>query len=83
MKTLIMRDNIYGRTTTVNAKRTYQTKSGNWVAEVDETEVSQAVSDLCQGLENCTCTDLHVEADQDDDGKEYRILTSQSEENPK
>jgi len=76
MKTLIVKENVHGRTTKVNAKTTYQTDSGKWVAEVDGSEFRNACVDLCQGLEDCTCDDLHVEADLDDDGKEYRITTS-------
>ena len=75
MKTLIIKDNTHGRSTKVNAQTTTQTKSGKWVAEVDETEFDHACTDLCQGIKECSCDDLHVEADQDDDGKEYSILT--------
>ena len=76
MKTLIVKDNIHGRSTKVNAKTTYQTDFGKWIAEVDGTEFRHACVDLCQGIEDCTCDDLHVEADQDDDGKEYSISSS-------
>ncbi len=74
MKTLKVKDNIHGRITKVNANKTYQTKSGEWVAEVDREEFDHACYDLCHGINDCTCEDLHVEADQDDDGKEYSIL---------
>lgn len=74
MKTLIVKDNIHGRTTYVNAKRTYQTKSGKWVAEVEKTEFDHAFFDLCHGIEDCTLESLHVEADLDDDGTEYTIV---------
>jgi hypothetical protein len=74
MKTLIVKDNIHGTTTKLNAKKTYQTKSGKWIAEVDETEFSYACFDLYQGAQDCKCEDLHVEADQDDDGTEYSIF---------
>ncbi|MHB1013923.1 MAG: hypothetical protein ACYC2W_01410, partial [Desulfurivibrionaceae bacterium] len=74
MKTLIVKDNIHGRKTKVNAKTTYQTDSGKWVAEVDGAEMHQACSDLCSGIKNCSCEDLHVEADEDDDGKEYSVV---------
>jgi len=73
MKTLIVKDNIHGRTTKVNARKTYQKKYGDWVAEVDETDFENACSVLCEGITNCTCDDLHVEADLDDDGTEYTI----------
>ena len=75
MKTLIIKENIHGRKTEVNAKTTYQTESGKWVAEVEGTEMRRACVDLCSDIKNCTCDDLHIEADQDDDGKEYRILS--------
>jgi hypothetical protein len=76
MKTLIITENSRGRTAKVNATTTYQAKSGNWVAEVDGTEFNDACSYLCKDVEGCTCEGLHVEADQDDDGKEYRISSS-------
>ena len=78
MKTLIVKDNIHGKTTKLDARETYQTRSGKWIAEVDGTEYYHACSYLCQGIEDCHCDDLHVEADQDDDGKEYSILTTYS-----
>ena len=74
-KTLIIKDTIHGRATKVNALSTSQTKSGKWIAEMDRTEFYDACSDLCKGIKDCSCEDLHVEADQDDDGKEYTILT--------
>ena len=73
MKTLRVKENIHGRTTKLNAKKTYQTNSGKWIAEVDGTDFRHACFDLCEGIEDCTCEDLHVDADQDDDGKEYNI----------
>lgn len=76
MKTLIVKDNVYGRETKVNATKTYQTDFGDWVAEVDPQALHRACDILCQGIEDCTCDDLHVEADQDDDGKEYSIRSS-------
>ena len=75
MKTLIIKDNTHGRITKVNARSTSQTKSGKWIAEVDKTQFDRACYDLCQGIKDCSCENLHVEADQDDDGKEYNILT--------
>lgn len=73
MKTLIVKDNTHDRATQVQAKRTYQTKSGKWVAEVDQGEFDQARNDLCQDIKDCTLDNLHVEADVDDDGTEYTI----------
>ena len=71
MKTMTVRENIHGRKTEVTAKTTYETGAGKWVAEVDETEINRACLDLCRGIGDCTCEDLHIEADLDDDGKEY------------
>ena len=76
MKTLRVKENVHGRTTTVHAKTIHQTNSGKWVAEVDGTELRHACFDLCEGIKDCSCDDLHVDADQDDDGKEYRIEKS-------
>jgi len=73
MKTLIVKENTHGRQTKINAKNTYQTEEGNWVAEVDEEEMKNACYALYRGLKDCTIKDLHVEADKDDDGKEYII----------
>ena len=75
MKTLIARENIQGRKTEIIAQTTYPTNSGKWIAEVDGTEFRRACLDLCHGIKDCTCGDLHIEADQDDDGKEYSILS--------
>lgn len=74
MKTMTVREGSRGRKTKVTAKTTYQTTSGEWVAEVDGIEFQQACSYVCQGIEDCVCENLHVQADQDDDGKEYRVL---------
>ncbi len=74
MKTLTVQENTSGRKVTVRAQATHQTTSGKWVAEVDEAEFYDACSDLCRGIKDCGCENLHVEADQDDDGKEYSIL---------
>ena len=76
MKTLIVKENSQGRITKVKAQNTYQTKSGEWVAEVDETEFGQACLDVCRDVGGCTCENLHVEADQDDDGTEYSVSLS-------
>lgn len=73
MKTMIVKDNIHGRSTKVTAQKTYQTDYGEWIAEVEGKEFRRACFVLCDGIEDCTCDDLHVEADQDDDGKEYII----------
>lgn len=75
MKTLIVKENIHGRKTEVNAKTTYQTDFGKWVAEVEGSEMRRACLDLCSGIDDCTCENLHVEADLDDDGNEYTILS--------
>ena len=75
MKTMTVREDSRGRKTTVIAKTTYQTASGEWVAEVDGTEFRQACSDVCQDIKDCACENLHVQADLDDDGKEYKVLS--------
>jgi hypothetical protein len=75
MKTMTVREGSRGRKTTVNAKTTYQTASGEWVAEVDGTEFRRACYDVCQGVRDCVCENLQVQADLDDDGKEYRVLS--------
>ncbi len=76
MKTMTVREGSHGRKTTVTAKKTYQRSSGEWVAEVDGTEFLQACSYVCQGVKDCSCEKLHVQADLDDDGKEYKVLSS-------
>jgi hypothetical protein len=76
MKTMTVREGSRGRKTTVNAKRTYRTASGEWVAEVDGTEFRQACSYVCQGIRDCACENLDVQVDLDDDGKAYRVLSS-------
>jgi len=73
MKKLIMKENTRGRTAKVNARKTYQKKFGEWVAEVDGSDYHDACIYLCRDVEGCTCEGLHVEADQDDDGTEYTI----------
>ena len=75
MKTLIVKENVHGRKTEVSASTTYQTDSGKWIAEVEGAEMRRACLDLCSGIKDCSCDNLHVEADQDDDGKEYKILS--------
>ena len=75
MKPMTVREVSRGRKTRVNAQTTYQTNSGEWVAEVDGTEFRQACSYVCQGIKDCSCENLDVEADLDDDGKRYRVLS--------
>jgi len=75
MKTMTVREGSRGRKTTINAKRTYKSASGEWVAEVDKTEFGQACSYVCQGVTDCVCENLHVQMDLDDDGTEYKVLS--------
>lgn len=75
MKTMTVREVSRGRKTKVNAKTTYRTASGEWIAEVDGTEFRQACSFVCQDVKDCVCENLEVQADQDDDGKEYKVLS--------
>lgn len=75
MKRLIVKnDDVLGRKTEVNAKKTYKTNSGKWAAEVDGSELREACLVLCSGIKNCSCENMHGEADQDDDGKKYRLV---------
>ena len=74
MKTMTVREGSHGRKTKVNAQKTYRDASGEWIAVVDETEFLQACSYVCQGVKDCACENLQVEADLDDDGKEYRVV---------
>lgn len=76
MKTMKVAERVHGRQAEVQATSTYQTDSGKWVAEVEGTEFRRACFEVCHGIVDCRCEDLHIEADQDDDGKEYRILSS-------
>ena len=76
MKTMTVRERSLGRKTKVNAKTTYQTYSGEWIAVVDRAEFSEACSYVCQGVRDCAWGNLHVQADLDDDGKEYRVLSN-------
>ena len=75
MKTMTVREVSHGRKTKVIAKAIYQTTSGEWVAEVDGTEFNQACSSVCQGVRDCVCENLQIQADVDDDGKEYKVLS--------
>ena len=76
MKTMTVREGSRGRKTKVSAKKTYRTASGEWVAVVDGKEFRHACSYVCQGIRDCAWEKLHVQADLDDDGKEYRVLSS-------
>jgi hypothetical protein len=76
MKTLTVRDNIHGRHTEISAKNTYQSASGDWIAEVDDKEMRRACYELYRGVKECRIENMHIEAAQDDDGKEYTLLTS-------
>lgn len=76
MKTMTVREDSRGRKIKVSAKKTYRTASGEWVAVVDGTEFRQACSYVCQGITDCAWEKLHVQADLDDDGKEYKVLSS-------
>ncbi len=75
MKTMVVREDSLGRKTKVKASKTYQTNSGEWVAEVDGVEFNKACTYVCQDVKDCACEDLHVQADLDDDGKEYKVLS--------
>lgn len=76
MKTMTVRERSHGKKTKVNAKATYRSASGEWIAEVDDIEFRQACSYVCQGVKDCACEDLHVQADLDDDGTEYKVVKS-------
>lgn len=75
MKIMTVREGSRGREKRVKAKRTYRADSGDWVVEVDKAEFSKACTYVCQDVENCIWENLQVQADQDDDGKEYKVLT--------
>jgi len=75
MKTMTVREVSRGRKTKVNATTTYQTSSGEWVAVVDGAEFREACSYVCQDIKNCACEKLQIQADLDDDGKEYKVLS--------
>jgi hypothetical protein len=75
MKTMTVRERSHGRKTKINARATYRSVSGEWVAEVDGSEFRQACSYVCQGIRDCVCENLHVQADLDDDGTAYRVLS--------
>lgn len=73
MKTMTVRESSRGRKTKVTAKSTYRSGSGEWVAIIDDKEYRRACDYVCQGVTNCIWDKLHIQADLDDDGKEYRI----------
>jgi hypothetical protein len=73
-KLLIKKDEILGKRAEVNAKKIYETLSGQWIAEVDKSELEHACVELCCGVDNCSCTNMSGEAALDDDGKEYRLV---------
>jgi hypothetical protein len=76
MKTMTVREGSIGRKTKINAKTTYQKHSGEWVAVVDKAEFREACSYVCKGVRDCAWENLHVQADLDDDGKEYRVVSN-------
>ena len=76
MKTLIIKNDKLGMHTEVNAQKIYEQTNGQWVAEVDETEFNRACSIFCRDDEECSCEEMHGQADLDDDGKEYRITSN-------
>lgn len=76
MKTMTIRECSLGRKTKVQAMDTYRAASGEWIAVIDREEFRQACSYVCQGVKDCVWENLQVQADQDDDGKEYKVLTN-------
>ena len=74
MRTMTVREDTGGRKTKVTARKTFRRASGEWVALVDENEFRKARDYVCQGIKNCTLQHLHVQADLDDDGKEYMVV---------
>ena len=75
MKTMIVKNDIKGTSTKVNADKTYKKEVSQWVAEVDNAEFRRACDLFCSGINDCSCDDMHGQADLDDDGKEYRITS--------
>lgn len=73
MKALTIRNDKHDTQTEVTPKKIYETDLGEWVAEVDATEVQHACEVLCPG-KDCDCGGMHGQAAEDDDGKEYRIV---------
>ena len=76
MKTMTIRELSFGRKTKVNAEKTYRAPTGEWIAVVDESEYREACTYVCKGIQDCRWENLQIQADQDDDGKEYTVLTS-------
>ena len=76
MKTMTVRECSHGKKIKINAKTTFRAASGDWVAVVDETEFRKACSYVCQGVIDCAWENLQVQADLDDDGKEYKVVTN-------
>lgn len=76
MQTMTVREGRSGRKAKITAKRTYQTASGEWVAEVDGVEFRKVCSDVCKDIKGCTCETLHVQTVLDDDGREYKVVSS-------
>lgn len=76
MKTLKIKNDMTGMSTEVNANKTYEKTVTQWVAEVDEAEFRRACDIYCSGIEGCSCDDMHGQADLDDDGKDYRIMSN-------
>jgi len=76
MKTLIIKNDIHGTSAEVSAQNIYENSGGQWVAEVDEKEFNRACSVFCRDVEGCSCEEMHGQSDLDDDGKEYRIMSS-------
>lgn len=74
MKRMTLREVSQGRKIKIHAKKTYRSNSGDWIAEVDEKEYRKACSFVCQGVINCVWDELQVQADLDDDGKEYKVV---------
>jgi len=75
MKTMIVREDSHGRSTKITAQKTYQSFSGKWIAEVNGDEFRNACIYVCHGVKDCAWGNLHIYADQDDDGKEYKVVT--------
>lgn len=71
---IVKNENIPGRRVEVQAQKTYETDFGAWIAELEGPEFRRACLELCSGMTNCSCENMHGEMDLDDDGKEYRIV---------
>lgn len=75
MRTMTIRELSSGRKTTITARKTYRSRAGEWVAEVDGSEYQKACSYVCEGVDNCVYENLQVQVDIDDDGKEYKVVS--------